>query len=172
MKALAVLLVLAGSSGALAQVPGMFPWWDSPIVRDLNLTEDQNRQIRTAVKESRAKLIQLRANVETTEGDFKDLINEDTIDVRKANETIDRMVAARSELTRAVSQLSVRLRAILTPQQWHELQRRQPQPQFRPDGRGMQRGPGRGPGPGPQQGPPGQPGLGPRNPPPRELDEL
>ena len=45
---------------ALAQAPrGFFAWWDSPIARDLNLTDSQVRQIRTTVREYRPQLVRL-----------------------------------------------------------------------------------------------------------------
>ncbi len=150
------LLVTVGSLSLLAQAPGMFPWWDSPIARDLNLSEEQNQKIRSTVRETRGNLIQLRANLETAEADMGDLMNDDPVDPAKANEAIERVIQARSELARSVSQMSLKLRLILTAKQWQDLQKRQPQmpgmgrpggPSFH--GRPMQPGGMR----------PGQPGL-------------
>ena len=84
--------------------------------------------------------------MEKAEGNLDDFFNtEGTTDPRRANEAIDRLAAARAELTKVVSQMSLKLRGVLTAQQWQELQRR---------------GPGRGPGRfdgkiGPDGGPPG-----------------
>jgi len=162
-RSLSLMLTLAGVS-LLAQPPrGFFPWWDSPLVRDINLTEDQRRQVQQVVREYRGKLIDARAAVEKAEGEVEDLFNEDQLDARRAGETVDKLVASRGEMTRAFAQMSLKLRSLLTPQQWRELRRRQPQEQPRqepqgprqhmmgPGGRGMQ---GR-PGMQPQQGPQG-----------------
>jgi Spy/CpxP family protein refolding chaperone len=127
------LLFLVLILPAWAQLPrGFYPWWERPIARDMGLTEDQMRQIRTILRERRSKMIDLRAAVEKAEGDVEDLFNEENFDQAKASEAIERLVATRAELTRMFSQMSLKLRAILTPQQWHELQRRRPQMQPQP----------------------------------------
>ena len=120
-----LLAFLMLSAGARPQPPPAgFPWWDSPLVRDLNLSEDQRQQIRGVVREHRRSLIDLRAAVEKAEAQLEDVFNEDRVDQRRAGEAIDQLVAARGELTRALSQLSLRLRSILTAEQWRELQKR------------------------------------------------
>ncbi len=139
-RLLAVLALAAG--GLQAQVPGMFPWWDSPIARDLNLSEEQHRKIRETVREFRSRLIQLRAALEASEGELGDLMNDDQVDGPKATAAFEKVIGARSDLTRAVSQMSLKLRLVLTAEQWRELQRRQPRP-----------GMGGGQGPGPPNGP-------------------
>jgi Spy/CpxP family protein refolding chaperone len=143
-------------AGLVAQVPGMFPWWDSPIARDLNLSAEQNGKIRETVREYRSRLIQLRATLEASEGELGDLMNDDPVDSAKTTAAFEKVIAARSELTRAVSQMSLKLRLILTAEQWRELQRRQPRPN--PGGRG----------PGPPNRPPDRPR--PPNPPPNQPD--
>ncbi|MBI1789272.1 MAG: periplasmic heavy metal sensor [Acidobacteria bacterium] len=114
------------------QAPGMYPWWDSPVARDLNLSEEQNRQVKEAVRGSRGRIIQLRATLEVAEADLKDLMNDDPVDARKAGEAIEKVVAARAEMGRAVAQMSLKLRQILTAKQWQELERRQPRPPMPP----------------------------------------
>lgn len=115
------LLIMASAGGAQQQLP-QGAWWEGQIARDLNLNEGQSRQIRRTVREYRHQLIDFRGNLQKAEGDFQDLMNDDPVDVRKANEAIDRMALARSELTKTLSQMSLKLRIILTPQQWRDLQ--------------------------------------------------
>jgi len=183
-RTLSLILTLAGVS-LLAQPPrGFFPWWDSPMVRDINLTEDQRRQVQAVVRDYRGKLIDARAAVEKAEGEVEDLFNDDQLDARRASETVDILAASRGEMTRAFAQMSLKLRTLLTPQQWRELRRRQSQEQPRqgpgqhmmgPGGRGMQEMPGMQPGQGPQgprqrmmgpggRGMPGMPGMPPPQP--------
>ena len=131
MKAFRVLAFFLAVSAAWAQVPGMFPWWDRPIARDLGLSQDQEKKIRTIVKESRTRLIQLRGAVEAAEEALKDEMNEPEVDARRATDAIERIVAARADLMRAVSQMSLQLRMVLTSTQWQELQRRVPRPDLR-----------------------------------------
>jgi Spy/CpxP family protein refolding chaperone len=155
---------------AIAQPPPheFFAWWDSPIVKDLKVTDDQQKQIKTIVQEYRNKLIDLRASVEKADGNLNDILNEDKIDMKRATDAVDKMAAAKGEMNRNMTLMSVSLRAVLTPVQWHELQKRQPHPQqmngmmpghgrmMGMPGPGMQ---GRGPMMGPQnrQGNPQQP---------------
>jgi Spy/CpxP family protein refolding chaperone len=123
-KLLVAMLVVLPAL-AEAQISGMYPWWDGPIARDLGLTEEQNRQIREVVKASRDHLIELRGTVQKAEAELRDEMNDERVDSGSAEAAIERVVAARSELMRAVSQMSLKLRMILTLSQWQELQRRQ-----------------------------------------------
>ena len=151
-----------------AQMPGMFAWWDSPIARDLKLSEEQNRKVREAVRESRERIFHLRASAEAADANLGDMMNDDTVDARKANEAIEKMVTSRAELTRAVTQMSLKLRLILTPAQWQELQRRQPRGPRPPDAPQPPRPGMQGPGGPPQPGNPPAPPPAPLAPRPQE----
>jgi hypothetical protein len=127
MKKLCLILGLMVGSVLWAQPPrGFYNWWDSPVAKDLNLSEDQMKQIRTVVKEYRTKLIDTRASVEKAEAEIEDAFNDESLSQVRGNDAIERLVAARSEMTRTFSQMSLRLRAILTHEQWTELQKRRP----------------------------------------------
>ena len=146
---------------AIAQPPPheFFAWWDSPIVKDLKVTDYQQKQIMTIVREYRNKLIDLRATVEKADGNLNDILNEDKIDMKRATDAVDKMAAAKGELNRNMTLMSVSLRAVLTPVQWRELQKRQPQPGPM---NGMMSGRERRLGmPGPGMPGPGMPGRGP-----------
>ena len=123
MRQLIALLILA-AAGALAQGPELLPWWQGPMVQDLNLSVDQQRQIRAAVRESRDRLIEQRAAVQKAEGNLQDLMNEDQVNEARAREAVDKLVAARAELMRTVSQMTLKMRMVLTPEQWQQVQKR------------------------------------------------
>jgi Spy/CpxP family protein refolding chaperone len=144
-----ILLAMTFALGAFAQEPGMFPWWNSPIARDLNLTTEQRQQIRSTVQEYREQMMQQRAAVQKAETRLRELLNEEYVDEFKAVEAIDQLVAARADLTRTVSLMGLKLRTVLTPQQWQELEQRRGAGPPRP-GRGVGPGPRRGTGRGPQ----------------------
>jgi Spy/CpxP family protein refolding chaperone len=108
--------------------PEMTAWWDQPIARDLGLTDQQNNQIRATVSESRGRLIQLRAAVDSAESVLRDLMDQQTVDVGRAQAAIDQVVATHAEMMRAVTQMSLKLRSILTYAQWQQLQQRESQP--------------------------------------------
>ena len=110
---------------AWAQLPGGFyPWWDRPIAKDLNLTDAQTRQIRSAIREYRGKLIEQRAAMQKAELDLENAFEEENIDTRRANQAIEDLAKARENLTRSYSQMALQLRQVLTLQQWQELQKR------------------------------------------------
>jgi Spy/CpxP family protein refolding chaperone len=157
------LLLLAFMPAAMlvAQGPGMgmFPWWDSPLAQDLNLSENQKQQIKSTVRDYRDRLIEQRATLQKAEGNLQDCLNEEQVNEAKTNEAIEKTVAARGEFARTVSQMSLKLRMILTPQQWQELQKRRPMDRFRERGGFRERRPGR-------QGSPPDPGHPPDAPPP------
>lgn len=136
------MIVLAGT--LLAQPPrGSFNWWESPLTQDINLSEDQRVKIRDTIREFRPKLIDLRASLEKAEIDTEEALNDDSFDQKRANEAIERLVGARGEMTRLMSQMSIRLRATLTVEQWKELQRKRRTMVRQGPGPGM--GPGQGP---------------------------
>ena len=135
---LSILLALAGPAYAQDQgqgrgagprpKPEMTDWWNQPITRDLGLSDDQNKQIRATVAESRDRLIQLRGAVDSAEAVLRDLMDEDKVDTRRAQDAIEKVVSTHAEMMRAVAQMSLKLRAILTSAQWQELQKRESQP--------------------------------------------
>lgn len=102
-------------------------WWNSPIVQNLDLTEAQRKDIRGTVREYRGHLLDLREAVQRADSDLEIALGESPVDQRKANEAIEHLASARGELTRTLSQMTLRLRTILTSDQWQELQRRQAQ---------------------------------------------
>jgi len=125
-RILAVALLLAGP--LWAQMPkGIYAWWGNRVnLEALNLTLDQRRQVQATVREYRPHLIDVRAAVTKAEEDLAVEFNKDPVDTQRANQAIERLIAARSDLTRTLSQMSLKLRAVLTNEQWQELQRRRP----------------------------------------------
>src|SRR5436305_9251745 len=128
MKLLFPGIALVTGVLAFAQPPPrpFFAWWDSPIARDLNLKEEQNQQIREVVRSYRNKLIDQRSVMDKAEGELEDVFNEEKIDQKKANEAVEHLANARAEMSRTVSQMTLKLRTILTAEEWHELQKKLP----------------------------------------------
>jgi Spy/CpxP family protein refolding chaperone len=122
---LSAILLISQSTRVSAQAPGMTAWWDRPVARDLGLSDEQKKQIRETVRESRDRLFQLRGSVQAAEADLRDEMNAEKVDSARAAAVIDRVVAARGELMKAVSRMSLQLRMILTAEQWQELQKRE-----------------------------------------------
>jgi len=153
MRRLLFLIVLSAAL-CCGQAMDDFAWWDSPIAQNLNLTPEQHKQIQAAVREFRDRLIEQRAAVQKSEANLMDLMNEDQVNEARTREMIDKVVSSRGELMRTLSLMSLRLRMVLTPQQWQELRARR--------GRQLaQRQPG-GPGLGPGLGAAGRQAIRPR----------
>ena len=149
--------ILALPSALFAQGPpaGFFPWWDSPIASGLELTDAQRTQIRSVAGEFRGRMMEVRDAVRKAESELDAVFNEDTVDQRRGSEAIDRLTRARAEMTKAVAELSLRMRAVLTPQQWQELRQREQATRIENAARGSAppaRGGGRG-----RRGPKGSP---------------
>lgn len=126
LRLASILLILSGS--VFAQMPkGFYAWWTKPAIRkDLNLTNQQQRQIREIMMHYRSHLIDVRSDVNKAETELQAQFNHDPVDPTKANQAIENLIAARSDLTRTLSQMSLKLRTVLNEQQWQELQRRRP----------------------------------------------
>jgi Spy/CpxP family protein refolding chaperone len=119
------LIALLAFQSATAQPPrAYFPWWDQPLAKDLNLTPAQREKIRNTVHEYRDKLIQERGAVQKAEIDLQDVFDNNTIDITRAFAAVENLARARENLTRTFAEMALRLRMVLTNQQWHELQKR------------------------------------------------
>jgi len=124
-RAVLVLLLLTGTLPA--QLPRRFyAWWSSPVVQDLNLTAEQQKKVRETLKEYRPHLQDIRTAVDGAEQDVEEQFNADPMDPQRVDKAIERLIAARAELTRTLTQMSLKLRTVLTQQQWQELQKRRP----------------------------------------------
>src|SRR5262245_35674807 len=114
MAAVPVMLAAQGRRGPL----GPRDWWDSPMVDNLNLTDAQRKQIQSTLRDYRVRLVDARAAVDKAEGDLNDFFNDGSVTSpetqRRANEAIDRLAGARAELTRVVSEVSLKMRGVLT----------------------------------------------------------
>jgi len=126
----AIVLLLLATGALCAQMPkGIYAWWSRPeIRRDLNLSPQQQRRIQATVKQFRPHLVDVRTAVERAEVDLQAQFDRDPVDEARANQAIGRLIEARSDLTRTLSELSLKLRMELTEKQWQELQRRRPLP--------------------------------------------
>jgi len=120
-----MLLALPAALSAQGPRGGLFPWWDSPMVNGLDLSDAQRTQILTVVQEYRGRMMEVRGAVQKAERDLDAVFNEDTVDQRRGSEVIDRLTKARADMTKSVSEMSLRMRAVLTPQQWQELRQRE-----------------------------------------------
>ncbi|HEY3453537.1 MAG TPA: periplasmic heavy metal sensor [Bryobacteraceae bacterium] len=124
MKAIRIaLLGLLTVFSAAAQKRANFPWWNSPVVKDLGLNPAQSQKIHQIVRSYRDRLLDARNNVQKAEGALEDLINEPQVEPDAAKPVIERVSAARANSTRVFLEMSVQMRAVLTLDQWRLLVR-------------------------------------------------
>ncbi|MCC7174243.1 MAG: periplasmic heavy metal sensor [Bryobacterales bacterium] len=127
MKNLTMVLLLAAAAAA-AQEPPPLNWWDRPVAaRALKLSPEQEKQVRAVQREFRDRLLDQQTAVRKAEANLQDLMNEDQVNEARTREAIDRVVAARGELMRTVSNMALRMRLVLTPEQWQRVRDRRMQ---------------------------------------------
>ncbi len=102
------------------------PWWNGRAAQALNLTDSQKSDINGIVKDYRSKMMDLRSAMQKADGDVETAFSENPVDQKKAGEAIEKLAAARGDLTRTLSQMSLKMRVLLTADQWQELQKRTP----------------------------------------------
>jgi len=125
LRFLLICLLLSGTLSA--QLPKRFyAWWSSPVAENLNLSVEQQKRVRKTLQEYRPHLQDIRTAVDAAEQDVEEQFNADPVDPQRVDKAIERLIAARAELTRTLTQMSLRLRTVLTHQQWEELQNRRP----------------------------------------------
>ena len=133
----------------------MGAWWkNSEIANKLQLSDQQVQQLENAFYQHRMKLADLRANIEKQDLAMQQLLDAPTPNDSAILAQVDQRSAARNQLDREFTQMTLDFRKILTPDQWKQLRALMP-----PPGPGMMKRFGHGP------GGPGGPG-GPDAPPP------
>jgi Spy/CpxP family protein refolding chaperone len=112
------------------QAPRSFyPWWDGQIAQDLNLSPSQKDQVRGVVSAYRTRLAEARTSAMRAEDGVEAAFNEESVNVDKATVAIRDLAQARQNVTLVVSEMSLKLRMVLTQDQWKELQRRRAEKQ-------------------------------------------
>jgi Spy/CpxP family protein refolding chaperone len=131
------LLCAQGPMGA--QVPIGEVCRQGRAAHDLNLSEAQQKQIETICKDSFKKIYDLRDSTRKAEADLQAAFDESPVDQHKSGDAIEHLTAARSDLFRATSQMDLKIRTVLTDEQWQQLKQRE-----RRGGPGRPGGPDRG----------------------------
>lgn len=109
----------------LAQMPLGGVCRAGKTARDLNLSEAQQKQITAICKESAKKVFDLRDAWNKAEAELQSAFDESPVDQSKSNVAIEHLTAARSDLFRATSQMELKIRMVLTDEQWQELKTRE-----------------------------------------------
>lgn len=122
---------LSGTPGAgpMAPTPPPGPsaplgkWWkNSDVVKELQLSDVQIKQIEQTFLDYRLKLIDLRAEVERQETRLQPLIEADRPDEQQVGTQIDTVLAARAKLEKTNTMMMLAIRRALSVEQWKKLQ--------------------------------------------------
>jgi len=141
-------------------------WWkNSEVVKELQLTDAQVKQIEQTFLDYRLKLIDLRADVERQETKLQPLLEADQPNEQQVGSQVDLVVAARGKLEKTNTMMMLAIRHVLSVEQWKKLKTIQHQRGERhmhdsmgPGGHDEHfRGPRRGDGPATAPAPPGAP---------------
>lgn len=122
MTAMRLAIVILAPAIVCAQPPHGRGFRLNPeVAKQLNLTDAQTRQMEQVNHEFRQRLFALRDEVNKAEAAMDEVFNVDPVDEAKGTEAINRLAAARGELFKAMSQQDLKIRTILTAQQWQQL---------------------------------------------------
>ena len=103
--------------------------------------EAQQKQISSICRDSYKKVSDLRETWRKAEAELQAAFDESPVDQAKSNIAIEHLTAARSDLFRATSQMDLKIRTVLTDEQWQELKTREHRGgPGRPGGPGWRRG--------------------------------
>jgi len=98
-------------------------WWkNSDVVKELQLTDAQVKQIEQTFLDYRLKLIDLRADVERQETKLQPLLEADQPNEHEVSSQVDALVAARGKLEKTNTMMMLAIRRVLSVDQWKKLQ--------------------------------------------------
>jgi len=98
-------------------------WWkNSEIAQQLGITDQQRQQLEQAFVEHRMKLADLNAAVEKQEIKLQALMDTDQPPEGQVMAQLDQLLAARGNLEKEFTAMTLNFRRIVTPEQWRKLQ--------------------------------------------------
>jgi Spy/CpxP family protein refolding chaperone len=117
---LSALLVMPNLADAQDMPAGK--WWYNPrVVKALNLTKPEVRQIDRLYAQNRRQLIQLKANVEREQLELDNLLGRKNSDDAAVNKQFRQLEKARAELSNARLQFVLGVRDIIGPERFQQL---------------------------------------------------
>lgn len=122
---LAVMMVLAVGAARAEQPsqPSRWKWWqDDKSKAEIGLTEEQSAQVEQVFQEALPRLKAAKAQLDVVEAELSRIIRERTADEAVVAGQIDRVEAARAELSKTRTLMLYRMHRILSPDQNTRLQ--------------------------------------------------
>jgi Spy/CpxP family protein refolding chaperone len=113
-----IVLGTALQAAQSSQQPSRWKWWqDDKTKAEIGLTEEQASEVELVFRSALPKLKEAKSQLDTLEEDLSRMIRERTADESAVASQIDRVEAARSELSKTRTLMLYRMHRILTPEQ-------------------------------------------------------
>lgn len=144
---LTIITILVGTPSAVAEQFDVPPgrWWDRPgVVRLLALSAEQQRSIQSITLTHARNMVDLKAAVERAELDLRAAAEAEPFVAERVREAFGAFVAARTRLETERFEMILRIREVLTHEQWQRLRQLAQEARLR-GVEGGERGPGGGP---------------------------
>jgi Spy/CpxP family protein refolding chaperone len=128
MRKTSILAVVSLTAGAIFAQPPRPPvatqyWWESPLtVKSLNLSDAQTKQLNQIQQSYVSRLNDLRMGVIKADGNLEEVFKQPAGDELKADAAVDQYANARYYMTRELTRMSLKMRAVLTDEQWQQLE--------------------------------------------------
>lgn len=117
-------LALALSVSIFGQNRANFPWWNSPVADDLNLSQTQKQRIHQIVRSYRERLLDARNAHQKAVLSLEDVMNEADVNLEAAKPIIDRVTTTQANASKVFLEMSTEIRGVLTLEQWRQLVKR------------------------------------------------
>ena len=119
-----LIVFLALAPLAIGQTMPSGKWWQDPgIVKQLNLTSKEAKQIDKLFVKSRRRMIELKNQVEKEQFEYQTLMESQNLDESAVNRQLQKLEKARSKLNSERSSFVVGIRKILGHDRFQKLQR-------------------------------------------------
>jgi Spy/CpxP family protein refolding chaperone len=115
------LLLFCSLVASAQQNRAQFPWWNSPVAKEVGLSPAQTQHIRNIVHSYRDRLFDVRNEVQKADAALDELMNEGDMNAKEAEPIIARVAQARANSSRVFLEMSTRIREVLTYEQWRQL---------------------------------------------------
>ena len=119
-----ILLILMINLPGLAtgqDVPSGKWWYNQKVVKNLNLTQKEIRQLDQAWVDSQRKLIKLKNAVESEQFELDTMLGKKTVDDAKVRKQFNRLEGARTELADERLGFIIRVREIIGAERFQQL---------------------------------------------------
>jgi Spy/CpxP family protein refolding chaperone len=119
-----ILLILMINLPGLAagqDVPSGKWWYNQKVVKNLNLTQKEIRQLDQAWVDSQRKLVKLKNAVESEQFELDTMLGKKTVDDAKVRKQFNRLEGARTDLADERLGFIIRVREIIGAERFQQL---------------------------------------------------